>query len=405
MGIAVIDVETTGVYAGGNDRVIEVGIVLLDQLGNIEKEYETLVNPERDLGPTHIHGIKAAEAKAAPIFGDVAGDILEVLDGATCVAGHNVRFDIQFLRSELARLGAELGEVEYLCTYRAFGQSLEGCCRDLQIELGDAHRALVDARATAQLVNILIEDGYCSVDSYKSPVRWPEIAPRGTHFVTREKAREVTDVQSGFLSSLQNRLSFELDDMPEKKSEYLASLSKILEDRVLDESERQFLASQVEELGLAQEQARELHVEFLDSVIASALADRVITDHEMSDLQSVARLLDLDTATLAKRIESLSEKIDESQSTTVDDELVGKKVCFSGKIISTLQGEVITKAIAYTLSEKAGLQPAKTFTKQVDILVAADGDTQSGKAKKAAAYGKRIITERAFWPMIGVQVN
>ncbi|GGT40553.1 exonuclease domain-containing protein [Nonomuraea spiralis] len=51
LGYAVIDVETTGLRTSWHDRVIEVAVVLLDPLGCVTREWSTLVNPERDLGP------------------------------------------------------------------------------------------------------------------------------------------------------------------------------------------------------------------------------------------------------------------------------------------------------------------------------------------------------------------
>ena len=51
-GYAVIDFETTGLWPARHDRVIEVGIVQVSPSGEIEGEYETVVNPGRDLGPT-----------------------------------------------------------------------------------------------------------------------------------------------------------------------------------------------------------------------------------------------------------------------------------------------------------------------------------------------------------------
>lgn len=50
----VVDVETTGLFPGGSDRIIEIALISLDSEGNILREYETLLNPERDLGPVHI---------------------------------------------------------------------------------------------------------------------------------------------------------------------------------------------------------------------------------------------------------------------------------------------------------------------------------------------------------------
>ena len=61
-GFAVLDLETTGLWPSYGHRIVEIGIVLLDSEGNMEGDWETLVNPQRDLGPTHIHGVKGGTA-------------------------------------------------------------------------------------------------------------------------------------------------------------------------------------------------------------------------------------------------------------------------------------------------------------------------------------------------------
>jgi len=46
-----------------------------------------------------------------------------------------------------------------------------------------------------------------------------------------------------------------------------------------------------------------------------------------------------------------------------------------------------------------------TVTKRLDLLVVADPDTQSGKAKKARQYGVRIMAEAAFWSALGLPIG
>ena len=87
------------------------------------------------------------------------------------------------------------------------------------------------------------------------------------------------------------------------------------------------------------------------------------------------------------------------------EDLAAKSVCFTGTIMSTVQGEVITRAYAKRLAEQAGLVPKTGVSKGLDLLVIADPDSMSGKAKKARDYGVRIIAEREFWGMIGIVVN
>ena len=96
---AVVDLETTGLFPNGADRVIEVAVINMDSRGKIFNEYCTLINPKRDVSMTQIHGISARDVKNAPIFSEIAGDLLSLLAGAVFVA-HNVNFDIRFIHSE-----------------------------------------------------------------------------------------------------------------------------------------------------------------------------------------------------------------------------------------------------------------------------------------------------------------
>src|SRR3970040_13205 len=132
---AVVDVETTGLYPKANDRVVEVAVVQLSPAGTGLDEYATLINPGRDLGPTHIHKIAARDILGAPRFQEVAGDVLTRLRSAV-VVGHNVRFDISFIAAECARIGCQLPEVPTICTLRLASEldlplpsrRLEHCC-------------------------------------------------------------------------------------------------------------------------------------------------------------------------------------------------------------------------------------------------------------------------------------
>jgi DNA polymerase III subunit epsilon len=44
-------------------------------------------------------------------------------------------------------------------------------------------------------------------------------------------------------------------------------------------------------------------------------------------------------------------------------------------------------------------------SKNLDLLVVADPDSMSGKAKKARTYGTRIMSERAFWKALRIAVD
>lgn len=139
-GYAVVDVETTGLFPGGTDRIIEVAVVHVSPDGERERSWTTLLNPGRDLGPQHVHGIAAADVLGAPTFGDVAGTLAELLAGRVFVA-HNASFDARFVAAEYAALGFDVPVVPEtcLCTMRWSGR-LRGRCpgRDTRRTCGSA---------------------------------------------------------------------------------------------------------------------------------------------------------------------------------------------------------------------------------------------------------------------------
>lgn len=67
------------------------------------EEYTTLVNPGRDVGPTHVHGITGSDVQSAPIFSEIAGDVARLIDGAVLVA-RNLRFDRDLLDHEFGEV-------------------------------------------------------------------------------------------------------------------------------------------------------------------------------------------------------------------------------------------------------------------------------------------------------------
>lgn len=159
-GFAVIDFETTGFSPAKGDRAVEVGVVLLAPDGFREGEWDTLLNPMRDVGPSWVHGITDDDVQQAPEFAEVAGALSELLAGRVLVA-HNLAFDARFLDGEYRRLGYELGVGggSGLCTMQlarryAPGRqvTLEACCERCGISRYAAHCALDDARATGELL-------------------------------------------------------------------------------------------------------------------------------------------------------------------------------------------------------------------------------------------------------------
>ncbi len=105
-GFAVVDLETAGLYPR-SDRVVEVAVIHLSTEGQITAEFSTLINPGRGVGPTRIHGIKAADVVGAPAFADATATVWQLLSGRV-LAAHNVPFDARFLDAEFSRCGVPL---------------------------------------------------------------------------------------------------------------------------------------------------------------------------------------------------------------------------------------------------------------------------------------------------------
>src|SRR5215216_1680519 len=149
--IAVFDVETTGLFPSRHDRVIEVAAVMVGANGEIEREFISLVNPVRDIGPSSIHGLTSEDILYAPGFSEIAAPLLDALHGTVAIAGHNLRFDRQFLEAEFMRMGEAFPDCLSLCTMEmGWGGNLTKCCQDFGIPIdGEAHHALADARAAA----------------------------------------------------------------------------------------------------------------------------------------------------------------------------------------------------------------------------------------------------------------
>ncbi len=147
--LAVIDVETTGLYR--RDRIVEIAIVTIDRTGRVIDEFETLVNPFRDPGPAWLHGVTATMLVDAPGFDDIADHVAARLNGAVVVA-HNLRFDSRMVGQELSHAGIDVDWGEGLDTLYATGCKLEVACAKYGIRNEGAHRALFDARATGQLL-------------------------------------------------------------------------------------------------------------------------------------------------------------------------------------------------------------------------------------------------------------
>ena len=159
---AVVDIETTGGYAGSH-RITEIAIVQHDGT-SITAEYQTLINPDRNIPSfiTNLTGITNEMVSEAPRFEEVADEILGRLEGKIFVA-HNAQFDFGFLKREFEGCGIAWTP-KRLCTVRLGRKIVPGLksyslgilAQHLGIGIENRHRAMGDALATAKIFSSLL---------------------------------------------------------------------------------------------------------------------------------------------------------------------------------------------------------------------------------------------------------
>jgi len=418
---AVVDVETTGLHPEGNDRIVEIAVIRLDRTGRKIGEYCSLVNPRRDLGPTHIHRISAREAASAPTFDQIAGDVVARMAGAA-VVGHNVQFDFRFVKSEYRRLGYTLPDAVLLCTMHLAkradpclpGRKLAVCCKHFGIPLSEAHSAQCDADATAKLLTECLRrlapggSTFCVEPPPPRKDEWPALPVSGKA-VTRAQAAFRREHEISFLEKMVARLPISQATDP-KVDEYMALLDRVLEDRRVTSDEADSLLQAARRLNLSRGQVTETHSAYLCDLVRVAFADQVLTPNEEKDLQQVRELLAIPMEIyeqMLREARHLGRARSEStlQHPRSARELTGKTVCFTGELACRIGGEIVSREKAERIAAEHGLVVAKGVTTGLDFLVAADPDSMSGKASKARSYGVRIVAEPVFWRMIGVDFD
>lgn len=363
-----------------------------------------------------MHGIAASDVLAAPTFDQIAGTLATLLAGRAFVA-HNASFDTRFVQSEFGALGYDVPVVPHtsVCTMHWGSQlmphaprTLAGCCQCAGIRLDNAHAALADATATAALLThylrlmgiadrppVTCVPAWSDALELAATARWPAIP---VHDVAPAHRGNATHQGGGFLDRVVEHLP--RSAAPCDHQEYLALLDRALLDRLLSVREQRALVETAHELGINRATAAGLHRAYLRALVRVALADGVVTAQEQCDLELVAGLLSLtpdDVATALREEASGAPPVGDAHTTTAPCGAFslrpGDRVVFTGDMAMSRE-EWTARATA------AGLCPHPSVTKSVRLVVAADPDSLSGKARKAAAYGIPIVTDQAFAEML-----
>jgi len=153
----VLDTETTGLDFENGDKIVEIGIVELEnhiQTGNYFHYY---LNPERDSSPEalKVHGLTREFLSDKPKFEEIVEEFLDFL-GDSKIIIHNASFDIGFINAQLKGSNfQEINETRVIDTivlaknkYRGQSVSLDSLCRRYNIDITgrEIHGALKDAK-------------------------------------------------------------------------------------------------------------------------------------------------------------------------------------------------------------------------------------------------------------------
>ena len=205
LNFCVFDLETTG----GNhtiDQIIEIGLVKVKKRQIVASKH-FFINPGMPI-PDFIQkltSIKDKDVKDAPKIIEVLDEILEFM-GDDILVAHNISFDIPFFNSVLVRHQREKLTNRVMCTNlmtkhlipEIMNSNLNYMSTLFNLNHGQAHRAIEDAKATAELLitylNFFISKGIKKINHLYYPRNKFEIDR--IHFESTSDNKEILSTLS-----------------------------------------------------------------------------------------------------------------------------------------------------------------------------------------------------------------
>ena len=157
------DTETTGLYADGGDRIIEIGALELINHIPTGKQFHEYINPQRDVAQDAIdvHGITNEFLANKPIFSEIAQKWIDFVGDDGILVAHNAEFDIKFINMELKKCGLETYSWDRVVDTLAIARkqfpgahnNLDALCKRFNIDNSSRtlHGALLDAQLLADV--------------------------------------------------------------------------------------------------------------------------------------------------------------------------------------------------------------------------------------------------------------
>lgn len=163
----VLDTETTGLNYEDGDRIVEIGIVELENHLPTGNYFHYYLNPERDIDKIaeEVHGLTREFLNDKPKFSDIADEFIDYISDSKIII-HNAPFDVGFINAELVKCSMKklnndkIIDTLILAKEKFLGQSvsLNSLCRKYNIDLTEReiHGALKDAKLLASVYLELI---------------------------------------------------------------------------------------------------------------------------------------------------------------------------------------------------------------------------------------------------------
>ncbi|MFA6135314.1 MAG: exonuclease domain-containing protein [Phycisphaerae bacterium] len=384
--VAIIDFETTGL-SPGRDRVVEVSVLRLNPREQPQLVLDTLVNPERPVAATEIHGVTDADVAHAPTFREISPVFVDAISDAV-VASYNVYFDIAFLNQELELAGVRRIPphlcIMYLRPMLGIGAkcSLDVACAAHGIPNEAHHATRNDVHAAAGILGVcgqaMRRMGIATFEELGSLYPYKFVDSFGFDVLKRGDAGfpaaglcqkpRVEVLTAGISSTETNPIC-----------QFWQSLTASLADLEITNEEVASLDSSRAKLNLSRRKVKNLLEQAYQGMFS-----RISSEHPNKPRQML-RKLDSCFDALSRLI--APNEVRQSSA------LQGMSVTVTG----TLAG--LSRSEAEEAIKSAGGRVTSSVSRSTDFVVV--GDSPGSKADKARGLGVEIIDEAEFLRRLG----
>jgi len=337
------------------EHLIEIAVITLTLAGEVS-EWHTLICPERDIHAESEHGLTSSDIAHAPSFQDIAGDLADQISNA-CAVGFGIRRSLKILTAEMHDSGIETDIAEnYFDIYNIF--SKKGLAKaDLPSEPDRSSPSLLQARTAMHLFIQFYEH----IDELGTPVACSgSIPPTSGRVLHRGRNN---------WNQMDDRASVDL-------TLYIKLLNDIMEDGKIDPDEAEKLRKfEAEKFGMNTSAKITAKRAYIHKEIDRALEDEILDESEDIHLHNITKQLHQGSDIIERRLRQF--KMREIELGPLSN---GALVVRTG----VLQG-MNESDIEQILSEH-GFNLHGNITKEVQLIVAADLESNSSKARKARKY-------------------